>query len=548
MPSTQGKNATSPVSPPSACSILVIGGGPAGSYSAACLAQEGFSVTLLEAETFPRYHVGESMLPSMRHFLRFVDADAKIDAFGFVQKHGAAFKFNSKKREGFTNFVSDNPQNYSWNVTRAEADALILERARELGVQIFESHRVTEVQFSQPVTKAGENNAVTPASDVQPQVEGEAPQRLPVSATWKNVATGKTGQTRFDWLIDASGRNGVLSRALGLRKYNQSLKNVAFWGYWSGTHEYKHAGCEVQLPFFEALHDESGWAWFIPLHNGKTSIGVVMDENVSKRKRASSERKGDDSPILRHYLQELSANAPKIKGLIGEAKLVEYSGGPKVRTASDYSYSGTSYAGLNYRIVGDAGAFIDPFFSSGVHLALSGGLSAAATIAAAVHSDCTASEAAEWHNLRVGTSYTRFLMIVLSAYRQMRAQELPVLSDIDEDNFDRAFDVFRPVIQGEADVQARFSEDSLRRTIDFCTQAFEPASLEDWHKEGDNSHMTEEEASEEAKAKAAQRMEEVVAAKKTLRAEDMFHIGKFVMDKFNGLSIRLEKGSLGLQA
>lgn len=80
-----------------------------------------------------------------------------------------------------------------------------------------------------------------------------------------------------------------------------------------------------------------------------------MDETVSKRKKANMERKGDDSPLLRHYLQELSTNAPKINGLIGEGKLVEYSGGPKVRTASDYSYSGTSYAGLNYRIVGDAG-------------------------------------------------------------------------------------------------------------------------------------------------------------------------------------------------
>lgn len=104
------------------------------------------------------------------------------------------------------------------------------------------------------------------------------------------------------------------------------------------------------------------------------------------------------------------------------------------------------------------------------------------------------------------------------------------------------------VIQGDADVKKGLSEDSLRQTIDFCTQAFEPASLEDWHKEGDNSRMEEDEISEQAKAKAAQRMADVIAAKKTLRAEDMFHIGKFVMDKFNGRSIRLEKGRLGLEA
>lgn len=104
------------------------------------------------------------------------------------------------------------------------------------------------------------------------------------------------------------------------------------------------------------------------------------------------------------------------------------------------------------------------------------------------------------------------------------------------------------VIQGDADVKAGLSEDSLRKTIDFCTQAFEPASLEDWHKDGDNSVAKEGEISEEAKAMAAKRMADVIAAKKTLRAEDMFHIGKFVSDRFNGLCIRLEKGALGLAA
>ncbi|KAF7759719.1 hypothetical protein Agabi119p4_11414 [Agaricus bisporus var. burnettii] len=544
MPTLRSKNSISQPSPPASCSILVIGGGPAGSYSAACLAQEGFTVTLLEAENFPRYHVGESMLPSMRHFLRFIDADDRFDAFGFIQKHGAAFQFNAHKREGFTNFVSDNPSNYTWNVTRAEADALILNRARELGVRIFENHRVTEIKFSQSITKANNVKAAPPASDTQLGIEGQ----VPVSAKWKNVSNGKTGQISFDWVIDASGRNGVMSRALGLRKYNQSLKNVAYWGYWKGTQEYRHADCQVQPPFFEALHDESGWAWFIPLHNGKTSVGVVMDENVSKSKKTAMERKGDTTLLQQHYLKELKTNAPKINRLLEQAELFEYSGGPKIRTASDYSYSSTSYAGTNYRIVGDAGAFIDPFFSSGVHLALSGGLSAAASIAATIRSECSTLQGAEWHNSRIGTSYTRFLMIVLSAYRQMRSQELPVLSDIDTDNFDKAFDLFRPVIQGDVDVKKPLSEDSLRQTIDFCTQAFEPASLEEWHKEDDNSRTEEDETSEQAKARAAQRMADVVAAKKTLRAEDMFHIGKFVTDKFNGFSIRFEKGKLGLEA
>ncbi len=85
-----------------------------------------------------------------------------------------------------------------------------------------------------------------------------------------------------------------------------------------------------------------------------------MDENISKTKKAYMEKKGDDSLLSRFYRQELDTNVPKLKGLISEGKLIEYSGGPKVRTASDYSYSGTSYAGLNYRIVGDAGGRCSP--------------------------------------------------------------------------------------------------------------------------------------------------------------------------------------------
>jgi len=101
--------------------------------------------------------------------------------------------------------------------------------------------------------------------------------------------------------------------------------------------------------------DESGWAWFIPLHNGRTSVGVIMDEKISKRKKVNMGKKGDNNLLLHHYLQELKDNCPKIGELIGQGVLTEYSRGPQIRTAGDYSYSGTSYAGLNYRIVGDAG-------------------------------------------------------------------------------------------------------------------------------------------------------------------------------------------------
>lgn len=139
------------------------------------------------------------------------------------------------------------------------------------------------------------------------------------------------------------------------------------------------------------------------------------------------------------YLDCLKTLAPDITKLLGEGQLVS-----PIKSASDYSYSASAYAIPQARIVGDAGCFIDPYFSSGVHLALVGGLSAAITICASIKGECTEEDAADWHSKKVADGYTRFLLVVLSAYKQIRSQNDSILSDIDEDNFDRAFSFFRP--------------------------------------------------------------------------------------------------------
>jgi flavin-dependent dehydrogenase len=138
------------------------------------------------------------------------------------------------------------------------------------------------------------------------------------------------------------------------------------------------------------------------------------------------------------YLNCLKQLAPDITELLGEGELTS-----NIKAASDYSYSASGYAIPGARIVGDAGCFIDPYFSSGVHLALVGGLSAATTISASIKGQCTEEAAADWHSKKIADSYTRFLLVVLSAYKQIRTQNAPVLSDFDENNFDRAFAFFR---------------------------------------------------------------------------------------------------------
>jgi flavine halogenase len=157
----------------------------------------------------------------------------------------------------------------------------------------------------------------------------------------------------------------------------------------------------------------------------------MNQEKVTKRKAACASGQ--------EFYESTLKLAPYLTELLGKGELVS-----GVKSASDYSYHSDSYSFPYARVVGDAGCFIDPFFSSGVHLALTGGLSAATTICAAIKGDCDEKTAADWHSAKIGEGYARFLLVVLSAYKQMQNQNTHVLSDFGEDNFDRAFDFFKP--------------------------------------------------------------------------------------------------------
>lgn len=158
-----------------------------------------------------------------------------------------------------------------------------------------------------------------------------------------------------------------------------------------------------------------------------------MNQGVSVQKKREKDL---DSKGL--YLESLELT-PNLKKLLDGAKLVS-----ETKSASDWSYSAPAYASPYVRMAGDAACFIDPFFSSGVHLALAGGLSAAVTVAASIRGQVTEVGAASWHSNKVAEGYTRFLLVVSSALKQIKAQDQPVLTDWDEKTFDRAFNHFRP--------------------------------------------------------------------------------------------------------
>ncbi|KAG8424715.1 Halotolerance protein HAL2 [Metarhizium acridum] len=525
---------------PPSCTVLVIGGGPAGSYAAAALAREGIETVVLEADKFSRYHIGESTLPSLRHFFKFIDFYDTFDAYGFYHKNGAVFRLAQAQPDAYTDFLeAGGPDGYAWNLIRSEFDDLLFKHAGTCGAQIFAETKVDAIQFG-------------------PVVDGMKPDRnnddlnfgRPVSATWVRQ-DGTSGSITYKYLVDASGRHGILStKYLKNRKFNNNFKNAAIWAYWKSDNVYGPGTHMEGSPYFEALDDASGWAWFMPLHDGTRSVGIVLDQKMATEKKQEL-----GCPSTLDFYKQCLEMAPRIRELLSEAELISH-----VRSASDWSYTASTYHLPNARVCGDAGSFIDPLFSSGVHLAITGGLSAAATISASIRGDCSEAAAGSWHSKKTVESYTRFFLAVSSATKQIRTQHEPIIQDMDEEGFQRAFDLFRPIIQGtvDADTAGKVSKFEISKILQFCFKAFayvppekkdalfdklrklDSKALHNDAKEfqtldGIEKHLTADEL----------QILETLRSRRMIR-EDPFEMDSFTLDTIDGMAPNLVRGSLGL--
>lgn len=368
---------------PASTQILVIGGGPGGSTAATLLARAGFEVTLFEAAIFPRYHIGESLLPSILQIFDLLGAREKLDTIGFQRKNGAYLEWGQERWPlNFGELSGD--KTYAYQVSRAEFDQFLLEHARSQGVQAFEGIEVSGITF-----------------------EGYRP----ISAAWRvkhatNGNAGRQGEIRFEYVIDASGRNGLLANHyLKNRRYHKVFQNVAVWGYWKNTARFpgnREGDIAVSsIPY--------GWLWGIPLSDGTMSVGVVMHRDALKARRDNG---------LQEVLLEAIDQSPLIKDLVSPGELVS-----EVITESDYSYAAEQFCGPGYFIVGDAACFLDPLLSSGVHLATFSAMLASAGLTSFYAGEVTETEMMSFFEKSYRQAYLRFLVFLSAFYDVGRGRD-----------------------------------------------------------------------------------------------------------------------------
>jgi halogenation protein CepH len=307
--------------------VIIIGGGPAGSTAAGFLALDGRRVLVLEKEQLPRYHIGESLLSATLPIFDALGVLPAIEKAGFIRKPGGTFLWG-RDAEPWSFFFRDDPggRPHAFHVVRAEFDHLLFKHAAQLGADMREQHRVRETHCDRDRVRVGAANA-----------DGEA-----VEFT-------------ADYLIDASGQDAFLGRRDDLRRFNPFFKNLAVFGYFTGA---ERLSGDVEGNILSAAFDE-GWFWFIPLHDGTTSVGAVVDAQ-----RFAGRAANDVEGLYRQLISRCGAVAARVRG----ARLVS-----PVRVIRDYSYDSRRFHGPRFLLSGDAACFIDPVFSTGVHLACMSG-------------------------------------------------------------------------------------------------------------------------------------------------------------------------------
>ena len=318
----------------SSCEVLVIGGGPAGSTIAALLAQGGRDVLMLEKDKHPRFHIGESLLPMNMPMFEELGLLDEIKRIGIV-KLGAEFVSPWHPAPVMIDFndALDNTWPSAYQVRRDEFDEVMFKNAAAKGARVVEQCKVTDIKF-------------------QPGAEAL------VDTMDKD---GQTQRIRAKFVVDASGRDTFLSNHFGMKHRNKKHNSAAMFGHFSGVKRLE-GEVEGNISLFWFDH---GWFWFIPLPDGNTSIGATCWPYYMKTRKTE----------MTQFFMDTIAMCPALMERMKDAKLET-----PVTATGNFSYLSERSSGENYILLGDAFAFIDPIFSSGVFLAMASSFAGAKAV------------------------------------------------------------------------------------------------------------------------------------------------------------------------
>ncbi|MGA7298624.1 MAG: NAD(P)/FAD-dependent oxidoreductase [Rhodanobacteraceae bacterium] len=350
-----------------ACDVLIVGGGPAGSTAASFLRRKGWSVLLLEKAQHPRFHIGESLLPMNLPIFDRLGVMDKVEAMG-VPKLAADFECNSETgyhRFAFDRALGKSP-GYAFQVCRADFDAMLFRHAREQGADARQGHKVVSVEHRD-------------ARESVATVESE---------------TGRSYQVRARYVLDASGRDALLSQHKKLMRRNTRHQSAAVFGHFRGA-LFREGQDRGNISIYRFEH---GWMWMIPQPDGSMSVGAVC------RPAYLRQRRGD----MREFLMQTIRLNPALHARMENAQLID----DTVRVAGNYTYDSRQMAGPGWMLIGDAFAFLDPVFSSGVFLAMSGAEQAAEIVDAALRDPACEAALQERMEKKVRTGMRRFAWFI----------------------------------------------------------------------------------------------------------------------------------------
>jgi FADH2-dependent halogenase len=349
--------------------VIVIGAGPGGSVAATRLAKLGHSVLVLERREFPRFHIGESLLPSLMVTLRKLGILETVLAEGWVRKPGGEFSFDFGLDLRFP-FSDQGPGRFpnAIQVERARFDHVLMRCARDAGATVLEGANVTDLLI--------EDGRVT-------------------GVTYEHG--GKQHTVRSSFVIDAGGRASKVARTFGLRKTIERLRNVAVFRHFNGLVEANNPGVEGDI--MVGAHKD-GWVWGIPIRPDTISIGAVMHRDVLKDR--------DPEEVLNEHLSRAKRVAQRAAGT---------SPASEVRVETDYCYYADTITGPGWLMVGDAACFLDPLFSGGVTLAATTGLRAADTVDRMLREPALETELGDAYSSFLKTGYDTYARLIYAHYR-----------------------------------------------------------------------------------------------------------------------------------